>query len=635
MALSSGIPTEARRSGRAAVAALCGVAIAAGCVSPLRLEPAPPSEQIRAAQRSILVDGSLSDVTTSVLASIGTAPELSANAAAQLRRLAAEQPGADRLIALAEVAYGLGRAPWGDPRIGRAYMAEAAFASWAALFRPDSDIPPFGPQSLLAQTIHNLAIARLAADASSLPLTEDSVVVCPLPDGDVAIEFAWRAERWNPESFVGFEAAQEFRVRGMRGRTRQSGIGGALLAERRRASGGSVPATELDLPQVQSVALTAVLVDLEFPVGRHWPPSAGRLEIVDPSAMRTLSIGGRTIPVQADFTAALTSTLGLGTHLRQAGLGGLRDVEHWSERAGLYMLEPFDPQRIPVVFSHGLVSSPLIWREMVNDLWSDPIVRERFQFWFYMYPTGNPFAFSAAQLRKDLAALRSLHDPRGDAPAFRDIVLIGHSMGGLVSRLLVTDPGDALWKSISAVPIEEAVVDEDDRELLDAVFFAGRMPEVSRVVFIAVPHRGSVIAEFAFARVVSGLIRLPASLVEPWTRLAENNPDRIKASVGRSWSATTGIESLSPGSRFLVALAELPIAEGVTAHSIIGRRNDSSEPGGSDGVVPFESAHLPDVASELIIPQSDHSVPMRPAASREVLRILREHLASIDARPSG
>lgn len=602
------------------------------CASPLRLERAHPREQVVDAQRSAVSTGRLSRTTVEILADEGLPPSATPVAAARLAAMAGERADAEALLALAEISYLLGEAPWADPTVGRGHMTVAAVASWSALFRAADALPPFGPQSLLAQTIHNLALARLVESLVDLPGCRELVAACPMPDGSLALSVRWRADQWSPEPFRRFVSAQDFRVIGMRNRTQQSGIGAALLAERITPQEGAVPPTEERLPESQAVALTAVMCEVSCAPGTLWPPVSAAIDIVDPARRRVAEIGGLVIPVQADFTAALTQTIGSGTTLRRAGLGGLRDVERWTNRSGLFLLEPFDPDRIPVVFSHGLVSSPLVWREMVNDLWSHPEIRARYQFWFFMYPTGNPFAVSAANLRRELQSLRALHDPERVHPALDRIVLVGHSMGGLVSRLLVTDAGESLWSSISSVPFGEAQIDERDRELVERVFFGGRMPEVERVVFIAVPHRGSVIADFGVARFVSGLVRLPVGLVESWGRLAENNPDRIGSGGGRSPRPLTGIDSLSPNSPFLTTLAELPAAEGVTVHSIIGRRSGPAEPGGSDGVVPYESAHVAFAESELVIAPSDHSVPMRPAASREVLRILREHLRSGEDR---
>jgi triacylglycerol esterase/lipase EstA (alpha/beta hydrolase family) len=585
----------------------------------------------------VVTAATLSQPTVAVLEAEGLPPQPTPEAEARLRSIAGGSPSGVQLIALAEVALALADRMAFDREASTAHFATAAFASWSALFSDDQRLSVFGPQWLTAQTVHNAALSRLVERLPDLPGKERLEFSLQLADGPVDVEYLWGAFAWSPAPFSGFVPADDFRVRGLRNRNRQAGLGAAILGERASVSDEDAPLAERRLPNGGlTVALSAVINDVRFPEGRAWPPSSARLVIADPARHPVATIRERRVPVQADFTAALAQTIAVDNSLESAGLGGLRNVTAWEDRGGLFMLEPFDPERIPVIFVHGLVSSPVAWREMVNDLWSDAEIRARYQFWLFMYPSGNPFALSAVTLRRELAAVRAEHDPSGTVAALDQMVLVGHSMGGLLSRRISTEPGDSLWRSVSDVPFDEIVVEqEEDRVLLRDVFIAGPAPGVRRVVFIATPHRGSVIADFRLARLVSGLINLPPNLVASATRVFEANSDTVRWSPTRNSRVKTGIESLSPNSKFLLTLAEQPIAPGITAHSIIGRRSGGDEPGGSDGVVPYVSSHLPFVESELIIAGSDHSVPLRPEASREVLRILRQYLREVDgARPS-
>ena len=123
------------------------------------------------------------------------------------------------------------------------------------------------------------------------------------------------------------------------------------------------------------------------------------------------------------------------------------------------MVEPFDPNRIPVVMVHGLWSSPTTWMEMFNDLRAFPEIRSRYQFWFFLYPTGQPFWTSAAQLRDTLAEVRQTLDPQLQNPNLDQMVLVGHSMGGLVSQLQTLESGDDFWRIVSDKPFEELQAD--------------------------------------------------------------------------------------------------------------------------------------------------------------------------------
>jgi pimeloyl-ACP methyl ester carboxylesterase len=110
-----------------------------------------------------------------------------------------------------------------------------------------------------------------------------------------------------------------------------------------------------------------------------------------------------------------------------------------AREAQLSINEPYDRNRIPVVFVHGPNSHPRMWRDVINDLRADPDLRGRYQFWAFYYPTGSPIAYSALRLREELATLDQVVGPQ------HHMVFIGHSMGGLLSRMQVISPDRAIW----------------------------------------------------------------------------------------------------------------------------------------------------------------------------------------------
>src|SRR5262249_13208370 len=142
---------------------------------------------------------------------------------------------------------------------------------------------------------------------------------------------------------------------------------------------------------------------------------------------------------------------------------GFLSADKIQDRAGIYMFEPYQPGKIPVVMVHGLLASPLTWTTMFNDLRADPQLRERYQFWFYLYPTGNPYLATAADLRQELTRLRAELDPAGKDWTLDHMVLVGHSMGGLVSRLLTADSGDDFWKLVADRPLDDLKIAPDTR----------------------------------------------------------------------------------------------------------------------------------------------------------------------------
>jgi pimeloyl-ACP methyl ester carboxylesterase len=195
------------------------------------------------------------------------------------------------------------------------------------------------------------------------------------------------------------------------------------------------------------------------------------------------------VPLQTDTTAPIAQGLNnspiwsLGT--AQFFSAGLRN------KTGIRRMQPYIPGRIPVVFVHGTASSPVWWAEMWNTLRADPTIRERYQFWMFNYASGNPITYTAGILRNDLMNQVWALDPDGKDPALRHMVVIGHSQGGLLAKLTATDTGDKLWQLASKTNIDELQIDVPMRELLRSNFFFKPLPCVSRVIFIATPHRGS------------------------------------------------------------------------------------------------------------------------------------------------
>src|SRR5262249_51570683 len=155
------------------------------------------------------------------------------------------------------------------------------------------------------------------------------------------------------------------------------------------------------------------------------------------------------------------------------------------------LIRPYEPHKIPVVMVHGLISTPLAWIPMLNELLRDPLIQDNYQFMLYMYPTGAPIPIAAASLREGLVQAKQLYDPDGRDPAFERMVLLGHSMGGLLSRTMAVSSGDQLWRLYSDRNFEDVLGPREFLDELRRYFFFEPLPFVSRVVFLATPHRGS------------------------------------------------------------------------------------------------------------------------------------------------
>jgi len=293
----------------------------------------------------------------------------------------------------------------------------------------------------------------------------------------------------------------------------------------------------------------------------------------------------------------------------------------------VYLMQPYRPGRVPLVFVHGTFSSPVWWAEMANTLAADAELRQRFQSWFFIYNSGNPAAYSAGRLREALQAKIQELDPEGRDSALRQMIIIGHSQGGLLTKLMVTDTGDALLHTVLGKKSpEELKLTEDEWAVLRRYTCYEALPFVKRVVFICTPHRGSYVAGSLVRQLARKLVTLPSTLVK---RTSELSGLTKKLDLPEELRHTpTSLDSMAPDNPFLLSLAEIPVASGIQAHSIIAVQGNGDYHQGKDGLVSYESAHVDYAESEFIV-RSFHSCLDKPPVIEEVRRILHEHLAAL------
>jgi hypothetical protein len=286
------------------------------------------------------------------------------------------------------------------------------------------------------------------------------------------------------------------------------------------------------------------------------------------------------------------------------------------------MLQPYQPGKVPVVFVHGTASSPARWAEMVNVLQSDLNIRHRFQFWYFAYTTGNPIIYSAKLLRDALdGALRTL-DPQGVDDALRQMVVIGHSQGGLLVKMQVIESGDRLWQRVSDTPIDDLQLTDEQDAVLRQSFFFKPSPYVHRVIFIATPHGGSFMAANWMGRLSSRWVTQPNRLHRLLDPLFQDHKLRLKVEN----KIPTSVDNMAPSHPFIRLLSEIPIDSDVKRHSIIAVKGQGDPTALNDGVVAYRSAHLDDADSEFVV-RSGHSCLTHPLTISEVRRIL---LAQLD-----
>jgi pimeloyl-ACP methyl ester carboxylesterase len=349
-------------------------------------------------------------------------------------------------------------------------------------------------------------------------------------------------------------------------------------------------------------------------------PSLGggfALQIYDP--LRT-SMTDAGLPISRDLTAPIAYAASQET---DAWLIDFLRPDRGDPLDGLRMAEPFQPGKVPVIFVHGLASDPLTWAQLVNDLRAQPAIVARYQFWYFRYDTGDPFLSSAARFRRQLVELRQTYDPMRADPNLSRVVLIGHSMGGLISKMQVTYSGDIIWNAAATRPLNAIVTDPATRADLASAFFFAPSSDIQRVIYIATPHRGSNDATRFIGRISSALVQQRADLVSRHQQLVRDNPCAFRAELQRN--VPTSVDLLEPQSCILQATNAMPYNPSVALHSIIGDNGWSLTQGPSDGVVAVSSARIGGVQSELLVDAKHTDVQRDPQTVREVICILNQH----------
>jgi pimeloyl-ACP methyl ester carboxylesterase len=459
------------------------------------------------------------------------------------------------------------------------------------------------PNDQSARNTYNFAVGRIIATIrdAKLDLWTQPLRV-PGRDGEFVLTHKPDPRpQWNP-ALYDFTPADQFDVRGtyLTERTARDGIGAPVVAVGREVN--EEPRANFSPSRVYYGVTAIARFD-----GRRCV-----LSLEDPLALETVRVDGQIFPLAADFTVPLAVMLA-STNPKKVELTRLLNPAKYAETARISRLEPYDPNKIVVLVIHGLMASPATWMPMLNRLRGYEEVRRNYQFWFYSYPSGYPYPYSAAILRHELDAIEKRF------PLCRPMVVIGHSMGGCISRLLITDAGDKLWMALFKKPPQQVPLSAESRKIFtDALIFQHRQ-EIGRVIFISAPLRGSELARNWLGRIGSRLVRSPVTLLKA-------GRDVIKITTFRSGELKlkripNSLDTLAPTNRFVIAINTIPITPGIPYHTIMGDQGKGDAPNSSDGVVPYWSSHLDGATSEHIVP-SGHGAHQSPQAIEEVRRLL-------------
>jgi hypothetical protein len=558
-------------------------------------------------------------------------PELALD---KLQELTFEEKGAEKVYAISELAYIVGKRLEAENQAGGALdlYTVAVSNAYLYLFSPELDGSrnPYDPQFRGACDLYNSSLeSMLRLVHREGKLTPGNTYRITTADSKYDVQVANRGP-WANEDFGDLKFSSDFQVKGIDASNVTYGVGVPLIAMRNRHSPDDPG--EKYYPEGLAFPVTAILrvtsPHLQSSRDQHHRHPCV-LELHDPLASTDIELNSRLVPLQADLSTPLAYFLDNPKFREQTDSTlGLRDPNTTQKYRGIYMLEPFDRNRIPVVMVHGLWSSPLTWMPMFNDLRSFRELRKNYQFWFYQYPTGQPFWVSATQLRSDLQTMRRDLDPKLQHRVLDNMVLVGHSMGGLVSRMQTIESGNEFWSILSDEPFENVKGTDEDKQKLAAALFFHPNPSIQRVITIGTPHRGSDYANDYTQWIARNLIRLPSSLIELGNSLIRQNPGVFRNTA--FLTTTTSIDSLNPKSPIFPAMLRARCAPWVRYHNIIGIIEKSkwfdSKSVDSDGVVTVDSAHMDDAVSEIVVAAQHSSIQSTPRSILEVRRILIEHL---------
>src|SRR5262245_17253408 len=571
--------------------------LGSACATPVGVAPGNRQSIYRELTASVLSTGKLSAPTEQLLLRRGLNERYEEDPEGVLKELrgSGADLGENDHAALAELSFA-----YAEKSGRRDYYLAAAVYAYAFLAPPDTNLELsfVDPRIRLAADLYNLGLTRglSAPNSSEVNLTAGER---PLPFGTFDLETNPQEFDWAGFRMTKFIAVGEFEVRGLRNRYRQAGVGAPLAAELTpTGEGPEAEAKRRRIPPTIKVPVTAFVRIANVDKGIETGNVTGRLELYAADEASVVDVNGRRVPLELEPTAALAYTLE-GAAVWDTEIGNFLSPSKKVFGDGLIMMHPYRPGQIPVVLVHGTTSSPARWAEMLNELQNDPILKDRVQFWLFTYNTSNPILLSARDLHIALTKALQDFDPDGPDSALRDMVLIGHSQGGLLVRLMVTDSENRFWNDVSNEPLSELKMSPDMRQLLQTTVFFKPLPFVTRVVFISTPHKGSFRATGFVLNIVRQLVTFPVAVGKEFADVVSQNQSPLARRGLRG--IPRAVDNMSPNSAFAKTISASPIPPGVTVNSIVAVLGEGPLSSLTDGVVRYDSAHLDRIGTEKVV----------------------------------
>ena len=616
------------------------ILIATGCSTPVSVNHVDIQTGYSLRSESALSIGKPSEASKMLLRRHGMLDRFEAEPDLVLAELHAnlKPDDEDRLFALAELSF-----LYAEQTDDRAYYLASAVYAWALLYPGEGksiEILPSDPRYRLSYAIYNQAIALgLAADDDDAEENEVGLKAghYQLPFGTLEVSLDESGMSWGGYPLDRFISTNALEVDGLRNRYLKPGIGAPLAASLAKAQSSEKKLGADRLGPYTKVPVTALLRFDNARASLKNGNLKGRIEVYAADQASTVSIEGKKQPIESDSTAALAYQLNDSPLYAMEIAGFLRGsvftsslVPNNRAQDGIFLMHPYKAGKIPLVLVHGTASSPARWAELVNELNGDPEISERFQIWLFIYDSGRGVGYSAGRLRKALTNTLHELDPESKDPALQQMVVIGHSQGGLLTKLTAIDSGTKFWDLISDKPFDQLKLSPESREFIQQSAFYTPLPFVKRVVFISTPQHGAMLAANQIVTgLVAKLVTLPLTIVKTTAQMAKmaaaSGDEKLAAMLSRP---QTSIDSMNANNPILQTLAAIPVPATIPAHSIIAVEGDGPIEDGDDGVVAYKSAHIEEAVSELVV-RWGHSCQDQPETIEEVRRILLEHLATV------
>lgn len=308
------------------------------------------------------------------------------------------------------------------------------------------------------------------------------------------------------------------------------------------------------------------------------------VNLYNPYRTDNVNILGNNYPLAANFSA------GYGLWLAENqldGVGYLNLITRQPEAnlPRLFMLEPYDPDKRVLIMLHGLASSPATWVNLTNDILNDDTLRDNYQVWQIFYPTNLPILENRYQIQGLINSAYEQTDPKGQNRASKNSVIISHSMGALIARMMLSDDNllddldrlddQNLLSSNEKYQIRQALKQSFGEQQLKARFELQTLPQVDTAVFLSAPFRGTDYADRWFTRALRRIVYLPVGLVKTVTdNLATiATQGELAASPLGALYLQNGASQLSDKSSFIQLTKDITINDRIIYHSIIANND--------------------------------------------------------------